>query len=61
MPEITRDRCITPSFSPSTYPRRKLMDGEGCTLYFGKTAIPACYCLCELYRLSQRGTIEDVV
>ena len=29
MPEITRDRCITPSFSPSTYPRRKLMDGEG--------------------------------
>src|SRR5689334_1462427 len=29
MPEITRDRCITPSFSPSTYHRRKLMDGEG--------------------------------
>src|SRR3954447_23254351 len=29
MPETTRDRCITPSFSPSTYHRRKLMDGEG--------------------------------
>src|SRR3954464_12731117 len=28
MPETTRDRCITPSFSPSTYYRRKLMDGE---------------------------------
>src|SRR5215213_6601342 len=28
MPETTRDRCITPSFSPSTYHRRKLMDGE---------------------------------
>src|SRR3954452_13738426 len=28
MPEITRDRCITPSFSPSTRHRRKLMDGE---------------------------------
>src|SRR3954453_9207529 len=28
MPETTRDRCITPSFSPSTYPRGKLMDGE---------------------------------
>src|ERR1051325_10580032 len=27
--ETTRDRCITPSFSPSTYHRRKLMDGEG--------------------------------
>src|SRR3954449_11309891 len=29
MPKTTRDRCITPSFSPSTYLRRKLMDGEG--------------------------------
>ena len=28
MPEITRYRCITPSFSPSTHHRRKLMDGE---------------------------------
>src|SRR4051812_28303778 len=28
MPEITRDRCITPSFSPSTRHRRKLMNGE---------------------------------
>ena len=28
MPEITRDRCITPSFSPSTYHHGKLMDGE---------------------------------
>src|SRR3954462_1851783 len=28
MPEITRYRCITPSFSPSTRHRRKLMDGE---------------------------------
>jgi hypothetical protein len=28
MPETTRDRCITPSFSPSTYHRGKLMDGE---------------------------------
>src|SRR3954470_5699433 len=28
MPEITRDRCITPSFSPSTRHRRKLMDAE---------------------------------
>src|SRR3954449_6530295 len=28
MPKTTRDRCITPSFSPSTYHRRKLMDGE---------------------------------
>ena len=26
--ETTRDRCITPSFSPSTYHRGKLMDGE---------------------------------
>jgi hypothetical protein len=30
MPETTRDRCITPSFSPSTYHRGKLMDGKGC-------------------------------
>src|SRR3954447_23548719 len=29
MPKTTRDRCITPSFSPSTYHRGKLMDGEG--------------------------------
>src|SRR3954464_7420175 len=29
MPETTRDRCITPSFSPSTYHHGKLMDGEG--------------------------------
>jgi hypothetical protein len=28
MPETTGDRCITPSFSPSTYHRGKLMDGE---------------------------------
>src|SRR3954463_15057812 len=28
MPKTTRDRCITPSFSPSTYHRGKLMDGE---------------------------------
>src|SRR4051794_18822119 len=28
MPETTRDRCITPSLSPSTYHRRKLMDGK---------------------------------
>jgi ketosteroid isomerase-like protein len=28
MPETTRDRCITPSFSPSTYHRGKLMDGK---------------------------------
>src|SRR3954462_8610389 len=28
MPKTTRDRCITPSFSPSTRHRRKLMDGE---------------------------------
>jgi hypothetical protein len=32
MPETTRDRCITPSFSPSTYHRGKLMDGELGTL-----------------------------
>src|SRR6185503_16253968 len=29
--ETTRDRCITPSFSPSTYHRGKLMDGEPAT------------------------------
>src|ERR1044071_8623925 len=28
MPETIRDRCITPSFSPSTYYRGKLMDGK---------------------------------
>src|SRR3954452_24337606 len=28
MPENTRDRCITPGFSPSTHHRRKLMDGK---------------------------------
>jgi len=28
MPETTPDRCITPSFSPSTYYHGKLMDGE---------------------------------
>src|ERR1051325_4339260 len=28
MPQSTRDRCITPSFSSSTYARGKLMDGE---------------------------------
>src|SRR3954447_23155234 len=28
MPETTPDRCITPSFSPSTYHRGKLMDGK---------------------------------
>src|SRR3954452_3897064 len=32
MPETTRDRCITPSFSPSTYHHGKLMDGEHTTL-----------------------------
>src|SRR3954465_13860175 len=31
MPETTRDRCITPGFSPSTHHRRKLMDGEAGT------------------------------
>jgi hypothetical protein len=33
MPETIRDRCITPSFSPSTYPRGKLMGGEGPTSF----------------------------
>jgi hypothetical protein len=28
MPETTRDRCITPSFSPSTHHHGKMMDGE---------------------------------
>jgi hypothetical protein len=32
MPETTRDRCITPSLSPSTYHRGKLMDGEAADL-----------------------------
>src|SRR4051812_41800276 len=34
MPETTRDRCITPSFSPSTYHHGKLMDGEAFSLSF---------------------------
>src|SRR3954469_8670982 len=29
MPQTTRNRCITPSFGPSTHHHGKLMDGEG--------------------------------
>src|SRR3954462_2760013 len=32
--ETTWDRCITPSFSPSTYHRGKLMDGKDQYLTF---------------------------
>src|SRR4051794_1035809 len=40
MPKTTRDRCITPSFSPSTRHRRKLMDGEVCD---GSCEIFSCF------------------
>src|SRR4051794_2200721 len=44
MPETTRDRCITPSFSPSIYHHGKLMDGEGaactCAAITVSSAIP---------------------
>src|SRR3954451_8778351 len=32
MPQTTRNRCITPSFGPSTHHHGKLMDGEGSPL-----------------------------